>query len=379
MRSFKLLTHVALAATLALPFASPAAAQSGDPLKIGLFAPLTGNVAANGTRFRDGVQLAVEQANAAGGVSGRKLELLVEDDRNLPKEAATIGQKYASTPGVVLAIGTFSTTASVAAAPALSEAHIPQISPSSSHPDYTKASEYTFRNVYRMDQVAKVHADIILKELKAKTVVIPYFQDDWGQFVAKTTKEAVEQAGGKVLLLEPVAPNARDFRPLVSKIKSLNPDAVFLAVHYQEGGVLTQQLRQAGLKTPIGSPDTLSNPRYLELAGESAEGLILYTEFFAGDPKNKAFVDAYTAKFGSAPDQWSARAYDAANVGIAAIRRVAESGKPVTPQAVRDSLLNGSAYQGVTGETKYDAQREINKIPTLLQVRNGKYELYKPN
>src|SRR5690606_38519380 len=104
-----------------------------------------------------------------------------------------------------------------------------------------------------------------------------------------------------------------------------------------------------------------------------------YTEFFAEDPKNKAFVDAYQAKFGSVPDQWSARAYDAANVGIAAIARVAESGKPITPEAVRESLLNGPAYQGVTGETKYDENREINKVPTLLQVRDGKYELYEGN
>ena len=375
----RVLLSAVTAGVLAMPLAAPAQAQSGDPVRIGFFAPLTGNVAANGVRFRDGVQLAVEEANAKGGVGGRPLELLIEDDRNLPKEAATISQKYASTPGLVLAIGTFSTTASLAAAPALAEQHIAQISPSSSHPDFTKVADNTFRNVYRMDQVAQVHADIITKELKAKTVALAYFQDDWGQFVAKTTQEAVEKAGGKVVLSEPVAPNARDFRPLVSKIKSLNPDAVFLAVHYQEGGVLTQQLRQAGVNVPIGSPDTLSNPRYLELAGKAAEGLVLYTEFFAGDPKNKAFVDAYQAKFGSQPDQWAARAYDAANVGIAAIRRVAEAGQDVTPQAVLDSLKNGPAYQGVTGETKYDENREINKVPTLLQIRDGKYELYQSN
>lgn len=353
-------------------------ASASESIKIGLFSPLTGNVAANGTRFRDGVQLYVDQINARGGIQGRKIDLLVEDDRNSPKEAAAIAQKFTGISGLVLAIGTFSTTASLAAAPIFSEAKIPQISPSSSHPDFTRFSPYQFRVAVTQNKLASQHADLVLKSLGAKTVVIPYFQDDWGLYTANTSKDAIEKGGGKVLLLEPVAPNARDFRPLVSQIKSLNPDAVFLPVHYQEAAAFLQQLRQAGVTAKVASPDQLNNPKFIELAGTSAEGTVLYTAFFPSDPSKKAFVDSYKARYGVEPDQWAARAYDAAGVGLAAVERVLASSKPLNGENVRDEIANGPAYAGQTGSIKYDEFRDTSYPQTVITVRDGAFALLTP-
>jgi branched-chain amino acid transport system substrate-binding protein len=367
------LTHaaIALAATLILG----SHGQAADPVRIGLFAPLTGNVAANGVRFREAVELMVEQTNARGGVEGRQIELVVEDDRNSPRDAASIAQKLTGSSGIVLAIGTFSTTASLAAAPIFAEAKIPQISPSSSHPDFTKQSPYQFRQNNTDDVLAPKNADIAVNKLKGKRIAIPYYQDDWGLFTANSTKEAIEKLGAEVVLIEAIAPNSKEFRPLVSKIKSLQPDAIFLAVHYQEAAILMKQLRQAGVDAPVGAPTPLTNPQFIELAGKDAEGVVLHTIFFAGDPAKKAFTDAYQAKYGRLPDQWAALAYDAAGVGIEAIRRVVQSGKPLTGEAVRDELDNGPAYPGVTGVTKYN-RGNVDKEPTYITIREGKYVLY---
>jgi branched-chain amino acid transport system substrate-binding protein len=353
-----------------------ASAHAAEPIKIGFFAPLTGNLANFGERFRESVQLYEEQLNAAGGIDGRKVEIIYEDDRNSPKEAASIAQKFANTPGLVFVVGSFSTTASLAAAPILTEAKIPQVSPSSSHPDFPKFSPYQFRQNTRQDKLAPLHAELVVDKLKGKKIAIPFFQDDWGQTTANLTKAAIEQRGGEVVLIEPIAPNARDFRPLVSKIKSLNPDVIFLPVHYQEASAFVQQLRQAGVTTPIGSPDPLSNPKFVELAGKDAEGILLYTSFFADDPKVKPYVDAYKAKYNRLPDQYSALAYDSIAVGVNAIRTVLQSEKPLTGENVRDAIATAPAYEGLTGTTKYDDEREVNKKSTFIIIKNGAYVLY---
>lgn len=368
MKRSSLLLAAALAAILGVPAASHAA----EPIRVGFFSPLTGNVAAYGIRFREGIELKVEEVNASGGIEGRPIELVIEDDRNQPKDAATIAQKLVNTPGLILAIGGFSTTASLAAAPIFGEAKIPQISPSVSHPDFTKQSPYQFRQNNREDLLALTNAEIILDKLKAKTVVIPYNQDDWGQFSSSTTAAAVEKGGGKVLLIEPVAPNSKDFRPLVSKIKSLNPDAVFLALYAQEAAILTQQLRQAGVEVALGGPTPLTNPKFIELAGKDADGVVLHTIFFADTAPKQAFAKAYEARAKRPPDQWAALAYDTAGVSIEAIRRVVKSGKPLTGEAVRDELDNGPAYEGVTGVTKYN-RGDVQKKPTIITIRNGEY------
>lgn len=355
---------------------SGASAHAAEPIKIGFFAPLTGNLANFGERFRESVQLYEEQLNAAGGIDGRKIEVLYEDDRNSPKEAASIAQKFANTPGLIFVIGSFTTTASLAAAPILTEAKIPQISPSSSHPDFPKFSPYQFRQNIRQDKLAPLHAELVLDKLKGKKVAIPFFQDDWGQVTANLTKAAIEQRGGEVVLIEPIAPNSRDFRPLVSKIKSLNPDVIFLPVHYQEASAFVQQLRQAGVTIPVGAPDPLSNPKFVELAGKDAEGILLYTTFFPDDPKVKAYVDAYKAKYNRVPDQYSALAYDSLAVGVNAIRAVLKSEKPLTGENVRDAIATAPAYEGVTGTTKYDDEREVNKKSTYIIIKNGAYVLY---
>lgn len=370
MRFIKSITASALAASLL-----SGTAVAADPIKIGVFTHLSGPFAEYGISTRNAIELYVDSVNATGGIDGRKIELVIEDDRNSPQEAATVARKITGTPGVVLGIGSWSTTASLAAAPAFIEAKIPQISPTSSHPDYSKQSNYQFRQNNTDDILAQYNADTIQKALKATRIAIPYSQDDWGVYTGKATAEAIKKGGGDVVLLESVQPNAKDFRPLISKLRAANPDGVFLALPYQEASIFIQQLRQAGITVPVGGGIPLTSPKFIELAGKAAEGAVLHTLFFAGDPRQADFVKAYQSRFGRVPDQFSALAYDAAGVGVAAIRRAVESGKPLTGQTVRDALANGPAYQGVTGVTQYE-NGNVRKAPIFITVRNGKFELF---
>ncbi len=364
-----------LLASLAAVTLFSTSAIAAEPIPVGFFSHLSGNFAEYGASFKNAVELYVDQVNAEGGVNGRPIKLIIEDDRNSPQEAATVARKIVATPGVVLAIGSWSTTASLAAAPIFTQAKIAQISPTASHPDFTKQSPFQFRQNNTDDILAQYNADTIQKKLKANTVVIPYSQDDWGVYTGRATADAIVKAGGKVLLTESVVPNSKDFRPLVSKIKALKPEGVFLALPYQEASIFIQQLRQAGVDIPVGGGIPLTSPKFIELAGKAAEGVVLHTIFFAGDPSKKAFVDAYTAKYGRAPDQFAALAYDAAGVGVAAIRRAVDSGKPLTGQTVRDELANGPEFVGVTGVTKYE-NGNVKKAPTFITVRNGRFELF---
>ncbi|QDJ43332.1 hypothetical protein CBR71_19885 [Bordetella hinzii] len=364
------------AAALAAGAALAAPALAAEPINIGFFSHLSGNFAEYGVSFKNAVELYLDGVNAEGGIGGRPVRLIVEDDRNSPQEAATVARKIVATPGVVLAIGSWSTTASLAAAPIFAEARIPQISPTSSHPDYSRQSPYQFRQNNTDDVLAQYNADTIHKKLKAQRIVIPYSQDDWGVFTVKATKAAIEKDGGQVLLTEAVLPGSKDFRPLISKIKAAKPDGVFVALPYQEASIFLQQLRQAGVDIPAGGGIPLTSPKFIELAGKAAEGVVVHSIFFPGDPSKKAFVDAYQAKYGKLPDQFAALAYDAAGVGVAAIRRVVASGQPLTGQAVRDGLANGPAYEGVTGQTQYD-HGNVKKAPTFLVVRDGAFQLLK--
>lgn len=364
---------LALFAALAL-WAAPAGAADKQPLTIALFAHLSGNFAEYGISFRNAVELYLDEVKARGGIDGHPVKLIVEDDRNSPQEAAAVARKIVETPGVLVAIGSWSTTASLAAAPIFTEAKIPQISPTASHPDFTRQSDFLFRQNNTDDILAQYNAQTI-QQLKAKRIVIPYSQDDWGVYTSQATSAAIIENGGEVLLTESVIPGTKDFRPLISKIKSLNPDGVFLALPYQEASIFMQQLRQAGINIPAGGGIPLTSPKFIELGGKAVEGTVLHTIFFAGDPGKREFVEAYRAKYGKAPDQFAAFAYDATGVALAAIDRVIKSGKPLTGESVRDELANGPAYYGVTGVTKYD-HGNVVKSPTFIVIRDGRHQLF---
>lgn len=355
---------------------APAMAQSADSVTFGFFAPLSGRFGANGERFKDSVELFVEQTNANGGIGGKKLVVLTEDDRGEPMQATAIAQKFSENPDVVAAIGSFTSGNSIAAGEIFAKAHMPQVSPSSSHPDYTKISKYQFRIPNTQDTMSLMYVKTLKDNAPHARVAVIYFQDDWGIYVGNATKAALEKGGSEVPVFEAMLPDARDFRPLVTKLRQANVDSILLASHYGPTAIFLQQLRQAGMEQQVVGPETLYNPELITLAGEAANGIITTTYFFPGDPSKAAFVDAYKAKYGREPDLWAAYAYDAISIAAAGAKALAEAGKPVTREALRDAIDDLPPFDGVTGVTEF-VDGTPSKELTILKITDGAYTLLK--
>lgn len=361
-------------AALAALIGLGSAARAQD-ITFGFFGPLTGRFAANGERFKEAIQLYVEQINAAGGVGGRKLVVLQEDDRGEPLQSTAIAQKFVADPAIVAAIGSFTSGASMAAGAVFAEAKMPQVSPSSSHPDYTKISKYQFRIPNAQSTTSVMYANMMKKNLPSGRVAILYYQDDWGIFVGQATKAELERLGSTVPIFESMLPDARDFRPFLTKMRSANVDSIFIASHYGPTAIFLQQLRQAGLNQPVGGPETLYNPELISLAGKAADGILTTTYFFPDDPKNKAFVEAYEAKFKRKPDLWAAYAWDAVAIPTEAAKTLVAAGKPVTREALRDAIADLPPFSGATGVTKFVDGTPVKDL-SLLTVKNGDYALF---
>lgn len=355
---------------------APAMAQSADSVTFGFFAPLSGRFGANGERFKDSVELFVEQTNANGGIGGKKLVVLTEDDRGEPMQATAIAQKFSENPDVVAAIGSFTSGNSIAAGEIFAKANMPQVSPSSSHPDYTKISKYQFRIPNTQDTMSLMYVKTLKDNAPHARVAVIYFQDDWGIYVGNATKAALEKGGSEVPVFEAMLPDARDFRPLVTKLRQANVDSILLASHYGPTAIFLQQLRQAGMEQQVVGPETLYNPELITLAGEAANGIITTTYFFPGDPSKAAFVDAYKAKYGREPDLWAAYAYDAISIAAAGAKALAEAGKPVTREALRDAIDDLPPFDGVTGVTEF-VDGTPSKELTILKITDGAYTLLK--
>jgi branched-chain amino acid transport system substrate-binding protein len=372
MRALKFLAAGLIAAALAAP------ARAADPIVIGMFGPMTGERAALGIRFSEAAQMFSEEVNAKGGIGGRKLEVRIEDTRGTPRDAAGIAQKFAADPAVLAVVGGQTSTESMAAGPILADAQLAQVAPTASHPDYTKISPYQFRTVATNPTMVQPHVDMLTKMMGMTKIAIVYFNDDWGMLVSQLTAARLKEIGVPVVLSEAMIPDARDFRPLITKIRSAKPDGIFLITHYAEAALFMQQLRQADPMLKVAATDTLNDPKFIELANGAAEGVVMPTPFLPESPAAAAFSKAYEAKFGKEPNYYSACSYDALLVVTNAMQLLTAKGKPLTRQAIRDQIADAPPLQGVSGMIKYDGSGDLGERKNeYLIVKGGRYQAFK--
>ncbi|CAH1687731.1 Amino acid/amide ABC transporter substrate-binding protein (HAAT family) [Hyphomicrobiales bacterium] len=368
---------IVLAGTLAALIAG-APARAADPLVIGMFGPMSGERSALGLRFREAAEMFVGEINAKGGIGGRPVEVRIEDSRGVPREAANIAQKFAQDPAVLAVIGGQTSTESMAAGPILAEAHIAQVAPTAGHPDYVKISPYQFRTTPTHASMVQPHVDLLTKVMGMKKIALVYFKDDWGMVTNTMVSKALKDAGVDVVLSEAMIPETRDFRPLITKILSAKPDGIFLVSHYAESALFMQQLRQADPAMKVAGTDTLNDPKFIELAGGAAEGVVMPTPFLAEAPESVAFSKAYEAKFGKAPNYYSAFTYDAMLIVTKAMEALAAKGAPITRQAIRDQIAAAAPLQGVSGTLKYDGSGDLGpRQINYIVVKGNTYTPYK--
>ncbi len=348
---------------------------SGGVIKIGEFASLTGKEATFGISSHEGTVLAIEEINAAGGLLGKKVELLTEDDLSKAGEPATVVNKLISRDGVVAILGEVASSRSLEAAPICQENKIPMISPSSTNPKVTETGDFIFRVCFTDILQGKILASFAGKTLHAKKVAI--FTDvksDYSKGLAKYFKESFIAAGGQIAAELDFNGGDKDFKAQLTAIKSAAPDAVFVPGYYTDAALICIQAKQLGLTAPLFGGDGWESEDLVKIGKDAVEGTYFSTHAAADspDPRVKKFVEDYRKRFkGKTPDAMAMLGHDSAMILAAAIKQAGTT----DGQKVRDALATTRDFEGVSGKITMDAKRDATKPMVILQIRNGQFKL----
>ncbi len=344
------------------------------PIKIGEYASLTGSEAAFGQSSHRGTDLAVAEINKAGGLLGRQIELITEDNQSKAGESATIAKKFISRDKVVAVLGEVASGRSLEAAPICQAAGIPMVSPSSTNPKVTEVGDNIFRVCFIDPFQGKLLADFAKRTLKARRVaILSDVSAPYSVGLADFFRKAFTAGGGEIVGEQRYASKDKDFRAQLTAIKAENPDAIFVPGYYTEAGLIVAQARQLGLTVPIFGGDGWEAPELIQIAGSALENTYYSTHYSpeAADARVKDFVKAYQAMYnGDVPDAMSALGYDSAMVLFDAIKRAGST----DPAKIRDALAATKDFPCVTGLTTLDAQRNATKGAVIITVKDGKFK-----
>jgi branched-chain amino acid transport system substrate-binding protein len=352
--------------------AGPAAA-AGTDIPIGLYAALTGETATFGNATRDGVNFAVDEINAAGGVLGKKIHLYVEDDRSKPEEAAGVVSKLVTQNNVVVLIGENSSSNSLAAAPIAQQNKVPMVSVSSTNPEVTKKGDFIFRVCFIDPLQGAAIARFARENLKLNNVaILQDVKSDYSVGLAKVFTDVFTAAGGKVAMNQSYSAGDADFRAQLTAIKQSNAQAIFIPGYYTEAGQIAIQARDLGLNQPLLGGDGWDSPKLLEIGGANLEGSYYATtvSLSSPDPATQKFVAAFRAKFNRDPEGLNALGYDAMKVVAAAITKAGKLDK----QAIRDQIAATKNFPGASGEITIGPDRNPVKPVPIVVIKNGKTE-----
>jgi branched-chain amino acid transport system substrate-binding protein len=352
------------------PQPSTATAAPTGPIKVGVYGSLTGGTATFGQSTKNGVDLAIEEINARGGVKGRMLQALHEDDQGLPQEAAAVVQKLIDQDKVVAVLGEVASSNSLAAAPICQNAGIPMISPSSTAKEVTEVGDYIFRVCFIDPFQGEVMAQFAVQDLGAKTAaVLTDVKSDYSRGLAQFFKQTMTQMGGTIVAEESYSAGDKDFNGVLTKIKSAKPDVIFVPGYYTEAGLIAQQARGLGLTQPLLGGDGWESPELLNVGKDALNGCYYSNHYFAGAPvpRIQEFVAKYKAKYGAEPDSLGALGYDAANVLAAAMERAAS----LKGSDLRDQIAATKDFPGVCGNITLDENRNAVKPAVVLKIADG--------
>lgn len=359
-----------LIATLAALTAPFVGAQ--ETIKIGEFASLTGKEATYGQTVNKGTRLAFEEANAAGGVLGRKLELITEDDQSKPGESATVVKKLISREKVVAILGELTSGRTLEAAPIAQAAKIPLVSPGATAVEVTAKGNYIFRVCFIDEFQGTVMAKFALDTLKVRRVaLLSSVSSAQSVGLAKFFRERITAGGGSVALEQKYGEGDKDFRAQLTAIKAANVEAIFVPGYYAEAALISKQARELGITVPLLGIDGWESSQLISVGGAAVEGCYFSTHY---SPENKssavvAFNQRFRARWNEDSNALSALAYDAAMVLIEAIKRAGST----DGTKIRDALAATRNYAAVTGSITFDAQRNPTKSAVVLTVKNGKF------
>jgi branched-chain amino acid transport system substrate-binding protein len=323
--------------------------SSSNEILVGLYGSLTGTTATFGISTRNGAEMAIEEVNKAGGVLGKQIKVLVEDDQGKPEEAQTVVTKLINKDRVVAVLGEVASSRSLAAAPVCQQNRVPMITPSSTNPRVTQIGDFVFRVCFIDPFQGLVMAKFATNTLKIKDVaILRDIKNDYSVGLAD------------------------DFSAQLTSIQSHNPQAIFVPGYYTEVGLIARQARKLGLPIPLMGGDGWDSPKLWEIGGEALNGCYYSNHYSVDDPSPaiQKFVSAYKTKYGQVPDAIAALGYDAAQVLIHAFKTAGST----DTDKVRQAISQTKNFAGVTGSITIDENRNAVKPAVVLKVNNGKLE-----
>ena len=364
------LASLCIAALLTAAAAPPASAQT---IKIGVFGPLTGDAAAMGSSEKEAVELAVKEKNDAGGIRGKKVEVVYGDDAGKPEEAVNVAKRLISRDEVLITIGSISSPASLAASQVSRQSETPQIVVAGTAQRITtQGNKWVFRSpVPDTKLVADLAGFINEKFPKLKKFAFLYVNDDFGRGGFEAFKAAGQKYGFEIVADERYTRGDIDFTAQLGRIKASPAQAMIEWSRYTEGALIAKQYVQTGLNLVRFGSDGVATPKYIELGGPAVDGVYFTTHFSvatgADIPAARTFMDKYQKAFGRVPDAYAAEAYDAITLALLAIEKAGKEDRA----AVRDALA-GLSFESVRGPFKFDEKGDPLLVTHVVKIVDGK-------
>ncbi len=357
-----------LAGAAALMLSTALSTGAWAQIKMGVGGPITGPDAAFGAQLKNGVEQAVVDINASGGVLGQKIELSVGDDAGDAKQGRSVANQFIG-DGVTFVIGHFNSSVTMPASDAYNEAGVLEITPASTNPQITERGlPMLFRTCGRDDQQGAVAAKYLIEHAKGKKIAFVHDKSTYGKGLADETRKALAAAGIKDVLYEGLNKGEKDFSAIVSKIKSVEADIVFYGGVHTEGGLLVRQMRDQGVKATLMGGDGIASQEFAAIAGPGVEGALMT---FPPDPRLRpeAFtvVKAFEARHYN-PETYTLYSYAAVQV----IKQAIEKAKSTDPTAVAKALHESGPYKTVVGDLAFDAKGDVTRADyTVYEWRKG--------
>jgi len=348
-------------------------AAADDVILVGEVGSLTGAEATFGISTHNGIQMAVEETNAQGGVKGKKLVVRVYDDQSKPEEAASAAARLITQDRAKIILGEVASSNSLAMAPKAQEAKVPMISPSSTNPAVTEVGDYIFRVCFIDPFQGFVMAKFARDNLKfTRVAVLKDVKSAYSIGLAEVFDRKFTEMGGRIVATEAYSKGDTDFRAQLTAIKSQKPEAIYVPGYYTDAGVIARQARELGLKVSLMGGDGWDSEKLFELGATAVEGSYISNHYSTEDPSPRvqSFVTSYKQKFGVLPDGLAALGYDTARVAIESMKRAPDLSGP----ALRDAIGQTRDFPGVTGTISIDDKRNAVKPAVILKIAEGKWK-----
>ena len=343
-----------------------------DEIPVGEFASISGGSASFGQSSHRGTELGISEINASGGVLGKKIKLVTEDDQSLAGQPATIVRKLISQDKVVAVLGEVASSKSLEAAPICQQSQIPMISPASTNPKVTETGDYIFRICFIDPFQGTVMAKFAQSKGWKKVAVLTDVKQDYSVGLAEFFVKGVAVTGGQIVKEQKYSTGDKDFRAQLTSIKASQPDAIFVPGYYAEVALIAKQARLLGIKVPLLGGDGWVGDSLLKVAGSALDGCYFSNHYSEEDtsPVIQDFVKKYKAAYGNVPDAMAALGYDSAMVLADAIRRAGTT----EPAKLRDAIAATKDYRAVTGSITLDGHRNATKPAVILTIAKGGFK-----